>query len=46
MRKKKRILYFVGAVAAGLVAIAVSYGVGKTLGERAQETYESSKMKE
>ena len=44
MRKKK--FYLLGAVAAGLVAIAVSYVVGKHLGERAQETYESSMNEE
>lgn len=40
MRKRK--FYLLGAVAAGLVAIAVSYEVGKGFGERAQATYESS----
>ena len=44
MRKKK--FYLLGAVAAGLVAIAISYVVGKHLGERAQETYESSMNEE
>ena len=39
---RKRELYLVGAVAAGLVAIAISYAVGKDFGERAQKTYQSS----
>ena len=40
---KKRKLYLLGVVAAGFVAIAVSYEVGRGFGERAQETYESSR---
>ena len=39
---RRKTLYFVGAVAVGLVAIAISYGVGNHFGERAQKTYESS----
>jgi hypothetical protein len=38
MRKRK----LLGAVAVGLLAIAVSYKVGKDFGEQAQKTYESS----
>lgn len=42
MRKGKWHLYWVGAMAAGLVVFVVAHEVGKTFGERAQRTYESS----
>jgi hypothetical protein len=46
MRKRRLHLYWVGAVAAGLFVVVVAHEVGKSFGERAQRTYETSQKAE